>query len=124
MKIKNLFITMIAVCVVGLGFLLFTASKNDKERVDVLEYVDVSTCSTLVAALHSELISIAKENGCGNEGVLELRLGAAWEEMLRQGKATKEERDAVLNFENALENLSDAMEEIGHIPEIRNKIRL
>ena len=43
--------------------------------------------------------------------------------MLHQGKATKEEWDAVLNFENALENLSDAMEKIGRIPELRKRLR-
>ena len=125
MSIRNWFIMkMVAVCVVGLGFLLFVASKMDEKRVDVLEHVDVSTCATLVAALHGELIGIAKKNYCGTEGVLALRLGSAWEEMLHQGKATQEERDAVLNFENALENLSDAMEKIGRIPELRKKLRL
>ena len=58
------------------------------------------------------------------ENCLDLRLRAAWEEMLHQGKATKEERDAVLNFENALENLSDAMKKIGRIPDLRKRLRL
>ena len=101
---------------------IFFDDKEAEKRVDVLEHVDVSTCSTLVAALNGELIGIAKKNYCGTEGVLALRLGAAWEEMLHQGKATKEEWDAVLNFENALENLSDAMEKIGRIPKLRERL--
>src|SRR3989344_8512541 len=117
MSIRNLFIAMIAGCVVGLGSLFLADYKEAEKRVDVLEHVDVSTCSNLVAALHGELIGIAKNSGCGMENCLDLRLRAAWEEMLHQGKATKEERDAVLNFENALENLSDAMKKIGRIPE-------
>ena len=74
--------------------------------------------------MFGELSIVADKNGCGAEGVLALRLGAAWEEMLHQGKATKDERDAVLNFENALENLFDAMEKIGRIPELRKRLRL
>jgi len=122
MGIRNLSIIMIVGCVVGLGSLFFADYKEAEKRVDVLEHVDVSTCSTLVAALHNELIRIADKNNCGTEGVLDLRLRAAWEEMLHQGKATKEERDAVLNFSIALENLSDAMEKIGRIPKLRERL--
>src|SRR3989344_6500697 len=123
MSIRNLSLVIVAGCVVGLGA-LFLPDYKEREKIDVLENVDVSTCATLVAALHGELIGIAKKNYCGTEGVLALRLGSAWEGMLHQGKATKEGWEAVLNFENALENLSDAMKKIGRIPELRKKLRL
>ena len=97
---------------------------KSKKSIDVLKHVSDPTCLHIAGALRGELIGIAKNSGCGMESVLEFRLRAAWTEMLRQGKATNEEKDAVVNFENALENLSDAMEKIGRIPEFRKRIRL
>ena len=108
-----------AIVNIGLNF-----KKNGEMGGDALKQVSDSTCLHIAGALRSELIGIAKNSGCGMENDLDLRLGGAWEEMLHQGKATKEERDAVLNFENALENLSDAMEKIGRIPELRKRLRL
>ena len=120
---------LVSFCVAGffifsIVYMGFYFKKNREMGGDVLKQVDVATCPSLAAALRGELIGIAKNSGCGMERVLEFRLRAAWTEMLRQGKATNEEKDAVVNFENALENLSDAMEKIGRIPEFRKRIRL
>ena len=110
------------VLIIVSGF--YVINRKSKERVDVLKHVSVFTAPSLAPSLFSELRRIADKNNCGTEGVLKLRLGEAWNEMFSRGKATREERNAVVEFEYALENLSDAMEKIGSIPDLRNRIKL
>lgn len=100
--------------------------KNEKsvEKVDILKHIDISTCPSLSGALLSELRAIADKNGCSHEGVLRLRIGPSWENMYKKGKASKEELDAVVEFDNAMERLKDSMEKIGSIPSLRKKIKI
>mgnify|MGYP001568742558 CR=1 FL=1 len=109
----NLEFVVVAVLIFIFASIVYISNRKSKESVDI----------SFAPILFSDLRRIADKNNCGTEGVLNLRLGASWQKMFMEGKATKEECDAVFEFEDALDSLSEAMEKINCLPDLWKRLR-
>ena len=75
---------------------------------------NVNGILSFASTLYTDLEETAKERQ-GYKVAPELRIGDSWEYLFKKGEATKKERDAIVEFENALESLSAAIGKIGHL---------